>query len=578
MTLVSLRGFNAFYHAVCGDCYFVDRREPSTNIATVINKIYQGAQSVLIWLGKEDEHTEGALKVLNSLARISPTLVRSQDGFRAFNTDSNQILTALKELRDDLGIYDVKLYDFLHYAAFLQRKWFSRIWVLQESFFSAATVVFCGYHEISWQAIQESSRVLIQTHLDVLLKANASYAIQGSVDVDVVKLPSNRLSNQMIFGKLQRDSAEVLSLGQLLYYSRYFDATDPRDKVFAILGMWDFPRHSQEKAGRISISPDYKKKTATVYVEATTAAIQESRSLDILSFVDGSTAKEYGLPSWVPNYSQGPEMYPLIQPSGLILIPMANFEVPSRSKVLDLPVQGFEVDEVEQTGPTYGEIMNEFMLQPLLQLLLTYSQRPYPSGESRCEAFCRTVIKDTFRERPAGVEALTAFPAFIMQRVREIMDQIANLEAYEPHQAEALEEVLQLTERTIFELSSQYSEEKVIPTLQRMEEMIEIEEEEGSPAEQELEADRKDIEEAFRIAYFGRRLFRTVKGFFGITTQSVMKGDKVWILAGARIPFVLRTRTVNDGRWEFIGETYIRGIMDGEATVDESPLKRICLV
>ncbi|KAF2971250.1 hypothetical protein GQX73_g2398 [Xylaria multiplex] len=496
--------------------------------------------------------------------------------------DGFQIIGSLTGLCKDLGIQDVYVQDLLHYAAFLQRPWFTRIWVVQESFFSAATTVFCGKREIKWAAIKESSRIVVQTGMDTLLKAYVSYATHFSLDVDAIKLPNNRLANQFIFGSLQRGDGEAISLGQLLHYSRFFEASDPRDKVFAILGLWRFTRGNQ--IAQIDILPDYKKDISGVYIEATMAAIQESGNLDVLSLVEGPySEKTAQLPSWIPDYSQGPRSYPLVQPSTLtppsLLLP-TNFEPPRDRKMRVLPVQGLQIDIIEDVAPAYGDIMNNFELGLLLKLLLTYPQTSYPTGESPCNAFWRTLIKDNIRGNLAGKEAQVAFPTFIMQRIRETRQQIGILEDYEEPDLESeLKAILQETEMIIESLSSRYGEEKVIPTLSEIDAMVHVEEEEeGSLAEQKLESDRKDIEEAFRVAYFRRRLFRTTAGYFGLTSQSVVPGDCVWVLSGARVPFVLKAADAREDRWQLVSESYVHGVMRGDALTDEVTLRRICLV
>ncbi|TRX93421.1 hypothetical protein FHL15_005696 [Xylaria flabelliformis] len=557
-----------------------DDNEKNAQVA-VMDQIYQKAESVLIWLGKEDEHTGVAIKVLESLASVSPTLAKTPRTLRSFNMDSFRILDSLYGLCTDIGMQDVQLQDLVHYAAFLERKWFTRMWVVQESFFSAATTVFCGQCEIKWAMIQDSSRVLAQTGMDTLLKAYVGYATQYSLDVDAIRLPDNRLSNQLIFGSLQRGTGEAIGLGQLLSYSRSFEASNPRDKVYAVLGLWKYTR--SDGLGRIDITPDYNKDTSNVYIEATIAAIHESGNLDVLSLIEGtSSERTVELPSWVPDYSQGPQVYPLVQPSRPTSYSVRlhdNFKAPKDSNMRTLPVQGFQIDVIEDVAPTYSSIMNEFELGSLLYLLYTYPQAHYPTGISPCSAFWKTLIKDTFHGSQASIEAQHAFPTFVMQRIREMRQEIGNLESFDEMQwAAELKVVLSDTELIIENLASMYSEDEAIPTLQRIEDMVKIEEEqEGSPEEQKLESDRKDIEESFRIAYFRRRLFRTATGYFGIASQSVMPGDTVWIISGARVPFVLNAVDADEGRWRLVSETYVHGLMHGEDPTDEASLRCISL-
>jgi len=53
----------------------------------------------------------------------------------------------------------------------------------------------------------------------------------------------------------------------------------------------------------------------------------------------------------------------------------------------------------------------------------------------------------------------------------------------------------------------------------------------------------------------------------GIAADTTKAGDWVCIVRGAQLPLVLRERK-DEGTFEFVGECYIHGIMDGEA-VDE---------
>ncbi len=61
----------------------------------------------------------------------------------------------------------------------------------------------------------------------------------------------------------------------------------------------------------------------------------------------------------------------------------------------------------------------------------------------------------------------------------------------------------------------------------------------------------------------GRRLFRTVKDFLGNGPRSLEVDDQVWVLAGAKVPFLLRP--LDDGRYQVVGQAYVHGIMHGEA-------------
>jgi hypothetical protein len=61
-----------------------------------------------------------------------------------------------------------------------------------------------------------------------------------------------------------------------------------------------------------------------------------------------------------------------------------------------------------------------------------------------------------------------------------------------------------------------------------------------SPEKKQLDRDVDAIKESFRVAYSGRRLFRTKRKYIGIAAQSLQPGDTLWVLAGAAVPIILR--------------------------------------
>lgn len=63
----------------------------------------------------------------------------------------------------------------------------------------------------------------------------------------------------------------------------------------------------------------------------------------------------------------------------------------------------------------------------------------------------------------------------------------------------------------------------------------------------------------------GKRPFVTGEGYLGMGPAEAAEGDVVVVFCGGRIPFVLRPREGGEGVFEFVGEAYCDGVMDGEA-------------
>jgi len=85
------------------------------------------------------------------------------------------------------------------------------------------------------------------------------------------------------------------------------------------------------------------------------------------------------------------------------------------------------------------------------------------------------------------------------------------------------------------------------------------------------------VEPNARIVMVGsqHRLARTVDGRLAYVPRSARAGDEVWILASGKVPFVLRPKEEESSRFQFIGECYVYGMMQGEAgddTAGKDPL------
>ena len=81
---------------------------------------------------------------------------------------------------------------------------------------------------------------------------------------------------------------------------RNSESTDPRDKIYGILGL----AAEFELSGQATYNPDYSQTAAKVYMTATAFVIRSRADLACLTLVcDRSLKNIKGLPSWCPDYS-----------------------------------------------------------------------------------------------------------------------------------------------------------------------------------------------------------------------------------------------------------------------------------
>lgn len=496
------------------DALCIDQTNNDEKVVQVgmMDEIYKTASKAVIFLGDEDCHTESALEVMEELARVpekNPNWAsHSFDDFDAATAFDN-LLEAVRALH----MREIPPADWLDFGAFLMRNWFGRIWVVQERCFAAETAMFIGGTEVEWEKLTRASNVLFTARMNHSLEAQILYAIHGYdfyQDEAVAELFGDRLKNEQIFEALNRGSGFPVGLETLSYYSKSFDATEPRDHFFGVLGIWK--EVQRECATAAAVRPDYHAPVAEVYAQATMFAVKEHGDLGILVMVeDHSLAKpiksflgdqtESELPPWIPDYSHRPQMRPLA------LWPREgpNIQVPRRwnacqgltyhfsdcvnamGKLL-LPIKGIEVDRIEGIGPTYREIRKRYELVGLLRLLedavVAGGSHPVPDDASLYEVFCRTLIKDTWTDQPPGERTRSVLPYILQYRLSFMRRRIDDLkEAAEDsrlqklndevvlYEAEAKKhtETLRETERIVRELAAK------LPGMCTWEEVLELE-------------------------------------------------------------------------------------------------------
>lgn len=59
-----------------------------------------------------------------------------------------------------------------------------------------------------------------------------------------------------------------------------------------------------------------------------------------------------------------------------------------------------------------------------------------------------------------------------------------------------------------------------------------------------------------------RRFIVSAQGYFGLAPPGTCKGDRIAVLLGVEVPFILRK---TGSTFQVVGESYIHGLMDGEA-------------
>jgi hypothetical protein len=245
-----------------------------------MRSVYKSAERTLIWLGENDSTVHMAMELIVAIVRKMMHLDQPDrpelnaefagsvaheisDHFRDMNNPGNLVSQSA-----DLPPLESGSWNAL--ARFLSRPWFRRVWVIQEVAVSHRATAYCGGHEMEWVAIEFASAWLSRNN--ILMQTGE----EGFRWADNVMFMM-RFANPEAMTRLLPNPLP------LLWMIRDYDATDPRDKVFASL-----PLMFNSDVGRSlpqTFMPDYTKRTEAVYRDLVRYIIRHDHNLDILCMV-----------------------------------------------------------------------------------------------------------------------------------------------------------------------------------------------------------------------------------------------------------------------------------------------------
>lgn len=332
------------------------------------------------------------------------------------------------------------------------------------------------------------------------------------------------------------------ALKGLLDATKKFNATDLRDKIFALAHLPAFRREYPE------VQPDYRVSVRQVYTDVTAAIIKYEKGLGVLTMVDRDVDNpDEDLPSWVPRWHRADKtpnvssMWYRFNAAGTAKeLPRLSAEC-FKNDVLILA--GFQLDVVEDvcTIEFRGSRTERPFLQPVF-----HAQEPWkpfersPNGPYPAEPDIITAYAMTLTANCRGLDGFWA------RRCAE--DEVDH------HKADFVAWLQWLRMASTWDGPGShyppglYSQERPFLTDGTDEEVLEF---------------AMRYQEMIQMNNFHRRLFRTKKGYVGLGSHGLAKGDLVCIVAGGAVPLILRQNHIGIG-YHLIGDAYVYGAMDGE--------------
>jgi hypothetical protein len=475
--------------------------------------IYLNADTVIAWLGEPTDDTEKAIQEIESIVQ------RVSDNEDVFFDDDVEPYYLTPQILTDLG-FNLETIDWIAIWIFLERPYWSRIWVVQELLCSGVfgtdrCVMQCGHLQIQKRVYVTFCMFMAQINL-----ASIHFGIERENTIQYLQPLLTRIQRGTppgftMFGALaisgigDSDSPGNGEITSLLHFTLSFQASDERDKVFAVLGL----------ARNVNCQVDYSKSASQIYRELTWATIQTTESLHCIR---GNRASKNKLGcSWtIPDhYSEA---------TACTFIGGWSFEIPycnaSKNKVqVNLEGQGKLLRCKGVAAGALVTVIGPFETpSPQMMRTMSYQQIAEASKTRQLREYCKTITDPTQRE--------------IFWRTL-LMDGDRRGSFMKPTYPASAD--LEIGYARLFE-------GREIP----------------DNIDNKTWADIKS-----RFSYFQQNIaehcfFETDHGRMGLGPFDSKPGDVVAVLLGGSLCFILRPR---GDFFEMIGEAYIQGLMDGQA-------------
>ncbi|KAL9120434.1 MAG: hypothetical protein Q9187_003013 [Circinaria calcarea] len=451
--------------------------EEKSNQVQKMKDIYQKASKVLVWLGHAEQDSDVAMDLIANIGHI--------------NLDS---IPENIEDRDTRKAWDALLQLF-------RRQWWTRSWVLQEiAVASSDPLVGCGHKWLPWDIFELAHNLMVR-----------------SVSIRVLQSPPLTFGMLCTIRDHRKDTTRIQGIGNLLHGTIAFEATNPRDKVFALLGL----AHEDDRS---AIDVDYSNSVQQVYTQVAKHLLRK----DIHALCCSVNSQSHNLPSWVSDWSRLSSQWSLWMPGTYSASAGHSADIRYASDPCILKVASVLVDRISNfdkvsrvdiAQPTASDPSTEEVLDNIEWTLRAAIKKQPASGLSsldpcKSDALWRTLVTNRYIFGKAHTPGpKSPAPVDFGKRYEVFRDRLRVPKSFKPE----------------------------LPYSQRKEEYI-------KPLVQSLQMGNQ-------------RFFITQGHRIGLGPQELQQDDMVVLILGADMPFIVRSRGIHH---QLIGPSYVHGIMNGE--------------
>jgi hypothetical protein len=542
--------------------------------------IYATAARLTVWLGPAHSDSDMAIEALRSAARNHP--------FQKLDLLERRELMAVDNL--------------------LSRAWWTRIWIVQELRYGVMGdkldkgQVMCGRAQVPWTSLVIAcARLNMSRYKWSRSLGNSNVATVLELDALAQPYPDPERNWVTTF----KDDGMMKILDTVVKF-RGFQATDPKDKLYAMTSMLT-PYISHQ----VDIPITYEQSKEAVYTHFAITILRVTEDLDFLRHNRRATSEDIEtiqLPSWVPDWAIPKTEKPLssrhnreqrvipwwslssdfgkgetthyfkcregesMQKLARDILSKNDSSMTSAPPVSSMSVESSEDAEDVDNGPLYdaGQVQRRFLQRFFHGETSTSPQ--YSAGGDKKSSF--TIEEPLNHLRVNGIvwdEIDVVYEPLVDKLDGNWTDStpfkvatgiyknvvVGNHKDMGPYGSG--KEKLRAFWTTIFAGQIVDIAEQVSIWLPEVSSTWLSE----TPSLTLLEPDKLGLETAELCQYaLGRRFFITRNGYFGLGPKAAREGDRVVVLLGVDVPFVLRKL---DRIHRVVGEAYVHGIMHGEA-------------
>jgi hypothetical protein len=262
-----------------------------------MGEIYSFAEEVMIWLGEDDGKLSKGLNLVQIIAQHCREI--TGEG-RPHTLDIERAVEG--RLKGKTNVPPLKDAAWKGAKKLFNCQWFTRVWVAQELRRAARATVVVGQHSAPWDDLALCANWMLAKDID----------LTGDDDEDLFSFyRAIRLEHI----RIDRNFSLKDFLGMVRGPVSQFRATDPRDKVYAVLGM---AKEGEELDAYPLLRIDYRRSLAEVYGDAVrhllTTPLGSDQEPITLRVLDKELIDEEGLqklPSWIPRWDYTKQWIPM---------------------------------------------------------------------------------------------------------------------------------------------------------------------------------------------------------------------------------------------------------------------------